>query len=184
MQLDEAQRAELNRHLAALADGDRRAFDPAYRTLWPLLVRFIAAISGDPSLAEEIAQRAMLKIFSRIVTFDSTRDGLAWSMTIALNEYRSYRRQRANSMSTLDESALAQIPESDTPEAMVIRGNLQEAAREILAALGETDRQTIIAALFEESRPSVSAAAFRKRLQRAVARARQLWQSRYGDDRA
>lgn len=87
-------------------------------------------------------------------------------------------------MSTLDESALAQIPESDTPEAMVIRGNLQEAAREVLAALGETDRQTIIAALFEESRPSVSAAAFRKRLQRAVARARQLWQSRYGDDRA
>ena len=184
MQLDEAQRAELSRHLAALADGDRRAFDPAYRTLWPLLVRFITALSGDPSLAEEIAQRAMLKIFSRVVTFDSTRDALAWSMTIALNEYRSYRRQRANSMSTLDESALAQVPENDTPEAMAIRSNLQEAAREILTALRETDREAITAALYEGSRPTVSPAAFRKRLQRAVARARQLWQSRYGDDRA
>lgn len=184
MQIDEARRAELTRNLAALADGERRAFDPAYRTLWPLLVRFVSAVSGDGNLAEEIAQRAMLKIFSRVVTFDPSRDALAWSMTIALNEYRSYRRRRANAVSALDESALSQIPENDTPEAIAIRDSLREAAREILATLRQADQETIIAAIYEGSRPAVTAAAFRKRLQRALANARHIWKRRYGDDRA
>jgi hypothetical protein len=44
--MDDAGRMALNRNLAALADGERAAFDPVYRTLWPVLVRFIAGISG------------------------------------------------------------------------------------------------------------------------------------------
>lgn len=184
MQLDEARRAELTRNLAALADGERGAFDPVYRTLWPLLVRFIAAVSGDGGLAEEVAQRAMLRIFSRAVTFDRSRDALVWSMTIALNEYRSYRRQRANAVRALDESALTQIPEDDTPEAIAIRDGLRESVRDILAGLRPPDRETIIAAIYDSARPPLAGAAFRKRLQRALANARQLWKRRYGGDGA
>lgn len=184
MQLDEARRAELKRNLAALADGERGAFDPVYRTLWPLLVRFIAAVSSDGSLAEEIAQRAMLKIFSRVVTFDRSRDALVWSMTIALNEYRSYRRQRANAGSPLDESVLMQMPDKDTPEAIAIRDGLREAVRDVLAGLRQPDREAIVAAIYDSSRPPLTAAAFRKRLQRALANARHLWKRRYGDDGA
>jgi RNA polymerase sigma factor (sigma-70 family) len=183
MQLDEAGRAELKRNLAALAEGERRAFDPVYRTLWPLMVRFIAAASRDPALAEEIAQRAMLKILSKVATFDPSRDALAWSLAIAFNEYRSYCRKRAHAGCELEESALA-IPEHDTPEAIVTRDSLREAVRDVLAALRPTDREAIVAAICEGSRPVVSAAAFRKRLQRALANARQLWRRRYGDDRS
>lgn len=183
MQLDEARRAELKRNLAALADGERRAFDPVYRMLWPLLVRFIAGVSGDGSLAEEIAQRAMLKIFSRVVTFDRSRDALAWSMTIALNEYRSYRRTRANAPGALDDSALVEVPANDTPEAIAIRDSLREAVREVLTALRASDREAIVAAIYEGLRPPVTGAAFRKRLQRALANARHVWKRRYGDDR-
>ena len=102
--MDDAGRMALNRNLAALADGERAAFDPVYRTLWPLLVRFIAGISGDRAIAEDMAQQAMLKIFSRVSTFDASRDGLSWSMTIAFNEYQSYRRRRANALGELDET--------------------------------------------------------------------------------
>jgi rhodanese-related sulfurtransferase len=35
-QMDEATRSQLNRSMAALADGDRGAFDLVYRTLWPV----------------------------------------------------------------------------------------------------------------------------------------------------
>jgi hypothetical protein len=92
---------ELKRTLAALAEGERRA---VYRTLWPLLVRFIAAASRDRALAEEIAQRAMLRILSKVATFDPSRDALAWSLAIALNEYRSYRRRRAHAGCEPEES--------------------------------------------------------------------------------
>jgi RNA polymerase sigma factor (sigma-70 family) len=183
MQLDEAGRTELKRNLTALADGERRAFDPVFRTLWPLLVRFIASASADRALAEEIAQRAMLKILSKVATFDPSRDALAWSLAIAFNEYRSYRRRRAHAACQLEESALLAIPADNTPEALVVSDSLQEAVREVLAALRAADREAIVAAIYDGSRPPVSAAAFRKRLQRALANARQLWRRRYGDDR-
>src|SRR6266851_1887698 len=83
--MDEATRSLLNRSMAALADGDRRAFDPVYRTLWPLLVRFITILSGDRMIAEDMAQQAMLKILARVSTFDRSKDAVAWSMTIAGN---------------------------------------------------------------------------------------------------
>ncbi len=180
--MDDAGRMALNRNLAALADGERAAFDPVYRTLWPLLVRFIAGISGDRAIAEDMAQQAMLKIFSRVSTFDVSRDGLSWSMTIAFNEYQSHRRRRANSLSELDESALAEVPDSDTPEAIAIRDNLREAVRTVLASLRPQDRETIVAAITDGQRPAVSAAAFRKRLQRALAQTRLAWKRYYGDD--
>jgi DNA-directed RNA polymerase specialized sigma24 family protein len=60
--MDEATRNLLNRSMAALADDERSAFDAAYRTLCPLLVRLVAAICGDRMIAEDIAQQAMLKI--------------------------------------------------------------------------------------------------------------------------
>ncbi|HLI17642.1 MAG TPA: sigma-70 family RNA polymerase sigma factor [Rhodanobacteraceae bacterium] len=183
MQLDDVGRAELNRNLTALADGERHAFDPVYRTLWPLLVRFIAATSGDRALAEEIAQRAMLKILTKVATFDPSRDALAWSLAIAFNEYRSFRRKRSHATCDLQESVALAIPEHDTPEAIAMRDNLHEAVREVLAALRPTDREAIVAAIHAGQRPPVSAAAFRKRLQRAIANARQLWKRHYDDDR-
>jgi hypothetical protein len=49
--MDEVTRRLLNRNVAALADGDRGAFDPVYRTLWPLLTQFIAAIRGPVNMS-------------------------------------------------------------------------------------------------------------------------------------
>src|SRR5260370_5596880 len=94
--MDEATRSLLNRSMAALADGDRRAFDPVYRTLWPLLVRFVTVISGDRMMADDMAQQAMLKILARASTFDRSKDAVPWTMTIAANEYQSFRRKLAN----------------------------------------------------------------------------------------
>jgi RNA polymerase sigma-70 factor (ECF subfamily) len=119
--MDEVTRSLLNRSMVALAGGERSAFDPVYRTLWPLLVKVITVMSADPMLAEDIAQQAMLKILARGSTFDRSKDALAWSMTIAVNEYRSYRRKLGNRAADQGEWILSGLTDCDTPEAITMQ---------------------------------------------------------------
>ena len=181
--MDEATRNLLNRNMAALADGERRAFDPVYRTLWPVLVRFVAVMSTDRVIAEDIAQQALLRILGRASTFDRTQDALAWSMTIAVNEYRSYRRKFGNRAADPRDWALPESVDDDSPEAIALRDNLRDAARAVIGQLRPQDLEVLVAALYEGQRPPLLAAAFRKRLQRAVTNTRVIWKRRHGDDR-
>ena len=182
-QMDEATRSQLNRSMAALADGDRRVFDLVYRTLWPVLTELIAVISADRMIAEDIAQQAMLKILARVSTFDPCKDALAWSMTIAVNEYRSYRRKLGHHTVAKVAGDLAEPIDHDTPEAIAIRNNLVDAARAVLGKLRPQELEVVVAAIYEAERPPLTAAAFRKRLQRVLAHTRVIWKRYYGDDR-
>jgi len=181
--MDEATRRLLNRSMAALADGDRHEFDPVYRTLWPLLVRFITILSGDRMIAEDMAQQAMLKILARVSTFDRSKDAVAWSMTIAVNEYRSYRRKLGNRVADYVFESSPEAIDDDTPEAIAIRNNLSDAARAVMGQLRPQDLEVIVAAIYEGQRPPLAATTFRKRLQRALVNTRLIWKRRYGDDR-
>jgi RNA polymerase sigma factor (sigma-70 family) len=180
--MDEATRSLLNRSMAASADGDRDAFDPVYRTLWPLLVKMITSLSGDRMIAEDVAQQAMLKILGRVSTFDCSKDALAWTMTIAVNEYRSYRRKVGNRAMNQGEWLLAESADDATPEAIAIRNNLREAARTVMGQLPPRDLEVVVAAMYDGQRPPLAAAAFRKRLQRALANTRVIWKRLHGDD--
>ena len=181
--MDDATRNLLNRNMAALADGERVAFDPVYRILWPVLVRFVTLLSTDRMIAEDIAQQALMRILSRASTFDRTKDALAWSMTIAVNEYRSNRRKFGNRATDPREWALPEPIDDETPEAITLRDNLRDAVRAVIGQLRPQDLEVVVAALYDVQRPPLLAAAFRKRLQRAVANTRTLWKRRHGDDR-
>jgi RNA polymerase sigma factor (sigma-70 family) len=182
--MDEVTRGLLNRSMAALADGDRSAFDAVYGTLWPLLRRFVAAMSADSMLAEDIAQQSMLKVLTRVTTFDPSMDAVAWSMAIAANEYRSYRRKLSNRTSDDCERWRAEPIDANTPEAIAIRTDLSNAARAVLNELRPQDLEIVVAAIYDAQRPPLAAGAFRKRLQRALAASRLIWKKRYGDDRS
>jgi len=181
--MDEVTRGLLNRSMAALADGDRSAFDVVYGNLWPVLTRFVAALSADPMIAEDIAQQSMLKVLTRVSTFDRSMDAVTWSMAIALNEYRSYRRKLSNRAIDGCERSQAEPSEANTPEAIAIRTDLTTAARAVLTELRPQDLEVVVASIYEAQRPRLTAAAFRKRLQRALAASRLIWKKRYGDDR-
>jgi len=118
-----------------------------------------------------------------VATFDRSQDALAWSMTIAMNEYRSHRRKLGNRDAGTGEWTLAEASDDDTPEAIAIRNNLTEAVRAVLGQLRPQDLEVIVAAIAEGQRPQLTAAAFRKRLQRAVAITRLIWKKQYADDR-
>src|SRR5258708_5693190 len=65
--------------MVRLADGDRSAFSPLYKLLWPVLRAFVHG-QLPPSDAEDVAQDALLKVFASASRFDPARDALAWAL--------------------------------------------------------------------------------------------------------
>jgi DNA-directed RNA polymerase specialized sigma24 family protein len=87
--LDAHARAELQRGLTRLADGDREAFDAVFARPWPA-VHALAARYLPPADVDDAAQNALLKLFERAAEFDPERDAVAW-------EIRTVRRRRDTS---------------------------------------------------------------------------------------
>ncbi len=76
-------RQEIHEAMVRFADGERDAFRAVFDGLWPALVAFARGMGLDDAEAEDAAQRALLKVFSRIADLDRTRDGVTWAVTLA-----------------------------------------------------------------------------------------------------
>ncbi|HKA35185.1 MAG TPA: sigma-70 family RNA polymerase sigma factor, partial [Thermoanaerobaculia bacterium] len=88
-----AGRSALQEELTALAHGDRAAFDPLFRRLWPILRGFARRILPAEE-ADDAAQEALLRIFRRASEFDPARDALSWTLGIAAWQVRTHRTRR------------------------------------------------------------------------------------------
>ena len=177
MILDARARAELQRELTRLADGDRQAFEPVFARLWPvvhaLAARYLPALEVD-----DAAQNALLKLFERASEFDPERDAVAWAVGIAMWEIRTVRRRawRRRDTSGLDE-AEDLVPSTVDPEERAIAATLAAAIGQTLATLRPEDRDALLRYARDERTVS---AGFRKRLQRARERMRAAWRLRHG----
>src|SRR5690242_18385784 len=101
--------------MTSAADGERTALDPLFAALWPPIVGYTRRFLGDPTLAEDIAQDTLVKLFARLHQFDRERDALTWALTFATWECRTARRRIARRAETgevvdapLDGAALAE----------------------------------------------------------------------------
>jgi RNA polymerase sigma-70 factor (ECF subfamily) len=176
--VDATTRTKIDDALARLADGDRSAFDPVFRALWPVVLALCTRMLGSGADAEDAAQQAMFKMFDRIDEYDRDRSGVSWALGVAAWECRAARTKRARRR----EDGAAECPEgaSDTPspEAVMTERELIAAAREILDSLSVGEQETL-PATFEEW-PEASGTTFRKRRERAMARLRNAWRRIYG----
>jgi RNA polymerase sigma-70 factor, ECF subfamily len=169
-----------------LARGDRSAFDRVYAEARPLLERFTSRALGGGADAEDAAQQALLQVFSRASEYQPGRSAAAWMLGIAAYEVRTARKRRARrreaplTAAEVDGQACA----APTPEEHSVLADLEAAAREVLGALRPEDAQAIAASVDRgaAARAGLSPATFRKRLQRALERARLLWRTRHGHD--
>lgn len=173
-----SEREGLQRDLTALARGDRAAFDPVFRRLWPLLRGFAARFLPLPE-AEDAAQEALLRVFSRAGEFDPGRDALSWVLGVTAWQVRTHRtrarRRREDAMAAAPE----RIDASPSPESAAIAGELAAAVDRALRDLSPADAETLIAYARGE-RPDLPGATFRKRVERALGRLRACW--RIGHD--
>jgi RNA polymerase sigma-70 factor (ECF subfamily) len=162
-----------------LADGERAAFDPLYELLWPLLRGFAQrALAGSPD-AEDAAQIAITKVFSRASEFDPERDALAWVLGVTAYECRTLRQKRRRLRDTpLDSEPARNEP---SPEDVAVGRNLEAALIEVLGTLKQDDIETLRAVMAGRP-PAVPAATFRKRVERALGRLRTAWSSRHDLD--
>jgi RNA polymerase sigma factor (sigma-70 family) len=169
--LDAHARAELQRELTRLADGDRQAFETVFARLWPvvhaLAARYLPAIDVD-----DAAQNALLKLFERASEFDPERDAVAWAVGIAMWEIRTVRRRQWRRRDTGELDATELVGHAIDPEEGAIAANLAAAIGQTLATLSPEDRDALLRYARDER---TAGAGFRKRLQRARTRMRAAW---------
>ncbi len=170
--------------MVRLADGDRSAFEPLFRSTRTLLNNFAGRLLPNRDEAEDAAQQALLTVFSRAARFDPQRDALSWIFGIAANECRTRRRslgRRDRALERYSGQAAAQHTLADDGifEHDVIEHDLAIAASEVLAGLPARDVETLVASLNDRPPATVAPATFRKRLQRARSRLREAWRLRH-----
>jgi RNA polymerase sigma-70 factor (ECF subfamily) len=159
---------ELDRLMDRLADGDRAAFDPLFRALWP---RALAAGKRrlEASSASDAAQATMMKLFARAPEFTRGAPVLPWFYAIVANEIRAVMR-RVKPEVAVDES----LPAEGHPEGLAVERELRAAVAQAVQALDAASAEAIAALLGETARPAIDEAAFRKRVSRAYAKLRVL----------
>jgi RNA polymerase sigma-70 factor (ECF subfamily) len=165
---------ELDALMARLADGDRAAFDPLFASLHP---RALAAArmrlpAGD---AEDAAQQALVRVFSRAHEFASGRPVLPWFYAVVANEVHGARRRRARAeLREVSVEWSDPVADGEDPETALLREELRASARRAVAMLDDGSAEAIRALLGEGPRPDVEPSTFRKRVSRAYARLRVL----------
>jgi RNA polymerase sigma-70 factor, ECF subfamily len=166
--------------MCALADGDRDAFAVVFRSVKPLLDRYVAKMVRDPASRDEIVQASLIKVFEGASTFDPDRDAAAWVLALASWEVRSFRRDRSRQLrrSGGDPVNVALAGEDD-PERATLRREVIEAVHDCAGDLSLADQEVILATLEGQRQPT---ATFRKRLERALARFKSRWVARYEHD--
>jgi RNA polymerase sigma-70 factor (ECF subfamily) len=178
--MERHEREWLRSQLAELGDGNRDAFNAVYERVWPLVRAFVGRHLRPPE-ADDAAQEALLRVFSRASEFDRDRDALAWIFGIAAWEIRSARtRVRRRREAALDEEALAGQPGAGpTPEESAAEREREQSIEDALAELGPADAATLRAYMTDAAH-DLPPATFRKRVQRAVGRLRAAWKTGHG----
>ncbi|MBI3179922.1 MAG: sigma-70 family RNA polymerase sigma factor, partial [Deltaproteobacteria bacterium] len=77
-----ADSADLDMLMSRLAEGDRDAFSPLFRALWPPALKVCERMLPEADAADA-AQGAMLKILERANEYDRARPALPWALGIA-----------------------------------------------------------------------------------------------------
>lgn len=176
-------RQQLDRWMAAAADGDRAAIDPLFHALWPIVLGYATRFVGDRTLAEDVTQEALVKLFAQLDRYDRERDALTWALTHATWQCRTARRAHGRRHETPIDVAREERGDPSVDGVLLAEEReLVHAAVATLASLGRRDVEILTAALTDDDvlRCSLAPATFRKRLERALSRLRTSWRSRHG----
>jgi RNA polymerase sigma-70 factor (ECF subfamily) len=176
--VDPDARQKLDVDLARLAEGDRTAFDEVFATLWPIVLAVSGRLLVSRADAEDAAQQALMKVFTRIDEYDADRPALSWVLGIAAWECRAMRTRHARRREAVVDDAASVASGAPSPEDVAVTNEWLAAAAAAVAQLSPADQEAFREAC--EDRPNASDATLRKRRQRALGRLRIAWRKIYG----
>ena len=123
------------------------SFEQAFRALFEKRVaslqRYLSSLSGDPGLADDIAQESFIRLYQRGSMPDAPA---AWLVTVAHNLLRDDHRRRTRRRDLLSRRAdelPAGDPAPDT-DAGALAAERIASARRALALLPERDRRLLL----------------------------------------
>jgi RNA polymerase sigma-70 factor, ECF subfamily len=165
--------ATLDALMERLARGDRSAFDPLYLALQPRALR-LATVRVGEALAKDVAQSALLRVFSRASEFEPGRPCLPWFYAIVANEIRSALRDRSRYVLE-PQPGQELLDEARNAEAELVTRELERALTLALDSLDVDAANALRAMLGLDPMPDLAPATFRKRVSRAYAKLRLLF---------
>src|SRR5690349_8625214 len=113
-------RDDLNALVAAVAQGDRTAFEQLYEATRAKLYGVVLRILRRRELADEVIQETYLKIWGSAASFDPERaSAVTWMVTIARN--RAIDLVRKRSEASLEEEPEAMDVADDIPNPLAAR---------------------------------------------------------------
>ena len=176
--MDPGRRQRIHDWILRFADGDRAAFQPLFDALWPVLLEISSKGLGDAAAAEDAAQQAMIKTFSRIAEFDRSRDGVSWVVGIVGFEVMTIRRQRARRRE-VDVAALDSMrDERAGAEEQAVVDQILSAVVAVVGKLSERDQAALASVFAGEAPPKEERS--RKQRFRALERLRAAWRRAHG----
>ena len=131
-------------------DRDKSAFAELFDYFAPRVKSFLLRFGTDMSLAEEIAQEAMIMVWRRAETYDPRQSAAStWIFTIARNKRIDRLRRENRPLPDMTDPAV--MPESiETGEIQVARMQQEKKVRHALKNLPEEQAKMIFSAYYEE----------------------------------
>lgn len=170
----------LTENLKKLKNGEREAFDPVVNSVSSLLRGFAKKSLNDQNDVEDVVQQILFKVFSRVMDFDSSKDGLPWILAIAHYEILTFRKKTIRRAEKSIEQS-HEIKSTTDIENEAIEKSLIQSVNELLKEMESKDREVILAKMHDYSLEGINPATYRKRLQRAFEKLRSRWDEKYGD---
>lgn len=135
--------------LAAIATGDRRAFDELYREYAPRIFRFSFRLMRDQTKAEEVTNDVMLEIWKHAARFEGRSSVSTWIFGIARHRTLNAVRGKTLHLTTIDEAEHV-ADESTTAEMAFDQAMVGGALRDALNRLSPEHREVIELTFFAE----------------------------------
>ena len=132
--------------------GDKGAFDLLVLKYQHKIVNLVMRYVRDPELALDITQEAFIKAYRALPRFRGDSAFYTWMYRIAVNTAKNHlaaqRRRPMNVELDLQDPEQydlhAKLKETDTPEGLALRNELEELVERAIAALPEDLRTAII----------------------------------------
>ncbi len=170
--------SELDVLMGKLADGERDAFSPLFRALWPPALKLCERMLEGRADAADAAQEAMMRILERASEYDKNRPALPWALGIAAWECRTIAKRQQRLKETQEKVT---VSDEGSGAHDLEQKLLESAALHAMGSLMESEQQTLFATYWETG-GDVSGPTFRKRRQRALKRLRDVFRRLYGLD--
>ncbi len=123
--------------------GDRNAFGELVCLHYPGVVRIVYHLSGDASLAEDMAQEAFLRAWINLDSFHPQSSLRNWLYRIAVNATLDVLRRRPEE--TLEEEDVQMLPDQTAnPEAAMIEKERIAQCQQAVQSLPEAARSVLV----------------------------------------